>query len=77
MYNMKDVWQAVSEECVTTYIQYRQLEDLPAEALQITEIFNILNYGIHFFVYCLTGTLFRAQLEYSFRIRFMSNNSGV
>jgi len=42
-------------------------------ALQITEIFNILNYGIHFFVYCLAGTLFRSQLEYTFRKQLTSN----
>jgi len=33
-------------------------------ALQFTEIFSIFNYGLHFFLFCLSGTLFRRQLIY-------------
>lgn len=33
--------------------------------LQITEIFYMTNYGIHFYLYCLSGTKFRTQLKYS------------
>lgn len=38
--------------------------------VQITEIFNILNYGDHFFVYCLSGSLFRNQLKSLFMKTF-------
>ena len=41
------------------------LKNYSFSALQISEIFNILNYGSHFFVYCLSGTLFRNQLKLS------------
>lgn len=33
--------------------------------LQFTEILYMTNYGIHFYLYCITGTLFRKQLKYS------------
>ena len=32
-------------------------------SVQLTEIFYILNYGINFYLYCLSGTLFRKQLS--------------
>ena len=44
-------------------------------ALQISEMFNILNYGCHFFVYCLSGTLFRNQLKYTLSRRVKSTSS--
>jgi hypothetical protein len=31
--------------------------------VQITEIFYILNYSINFYLYCLSGTLFRKQMS--------------
>lgn len=31
-------------------------------SVQIAEIFYVLNYGIKFYIYCLSGTLFRNQL---------------
>ncbi len=31
--------------------------------LQITEIFYMGNYGLHFYIYCISGTLFRSQLK--------------
>ena len=46
--------------------------------LQITEIFYMANYGLHFYIYCMTGTLFRSQLKNYSRpakqnIQFISN----
>ena len=37
--------------------------------VQITEIFFILNYSIHFYISCLSGSLFRNQLKMSTRIK--------
>ena len=37
--------------------------------VQITELFNVLNYCIHFFLYCLSGSLFRFQLRETLRIK--------
>ena len=34
-------------------------------AIQISEIFYVLNYGIKFFVYCASGSKFNNQLKYS------------
>lgn len=34
-------------------------------AAEITEIFYILNYSIHFYIYCASGSMFRNQLRYS------------
>lgn len=34
-------------------------------ALQISEIFFMLNYGVHFYLYCVAGSFFRNQLKYS------------
>ena len=34
-------------------------------ALKIAEIFYVLNYGIKFFIYCASGSLFREHLKYS------------
>jgi hypothetical protein len=31
--------------------------------VQIAEIFYVLNYSINFFIYCISGTLFRNQLS--------------
>jgi hypothetical protein len=35
----------------------------------ITEIFYVLNYGIHFFIYCASGKRFRSQLKNVFRLK--------
>lgn len=34
-------------------------------AVKISEIFNILNYGVHFYFYCVSGSMFWNQLKYS------------
>ena len=34
-------------------------------AVELTEIFYILHYSIHFYIYCLSGSVFRNQLKYS------------
>jgi hypothetical protein len=34
-------------------------------AVEITEIFYIIHYSIHFYIYCLSGSVFRSQLRYS------------
>ena len=34
-------------------------------ALKIAEIFYLLNYSIYFYIYYLSGSLFRNQLKYS------------
>ena len=34
-------------------------------AVQISEIFYLLNYSLHFYFYCMTGTRFWNQLKYS------------
>ena len=33
--------------------------------VQITEILYILNYGLKFYIYCASGSIFRSQLRYS------------
>jgi hypothetical protein len=38
-------------------------------ALNICEIFYILNYAIHFFIYCASGKRFRTQLRDSFNFK--------
>lgn len=46
-------------------------------AFQITEIFYVLNYGLHFYFYCMTGTKFWNQLKNSsnfFLIKSINNN---
>jgi hypothetical protein len=37
-------------------------------ALNICEIFYIMNYGIHFFIYCASGKKFRSQLKDTFQL---------
>lgn len=37
-------------------------------AFQISEIFYVLNYSLHFYFYCMTGTKFLSQLKYSSNI---------
>lgn len=39
--------------------------------IKITEIFNLLNYSISFYVYCASGSVFRNQLRYSSKIEFI------
>lgn len=41
------------------------LDDYLYSALKLAEIFYVLNYGIKFFVYCASGSLFREHLKYS------------
>ena len=40
----------------------------------IAEIFYVLNYGIHFFIYCASGKRFRYQLKYSFQSKLFFLN---
>lgn len=40
-------------------------------ALQISEIFYVLNYGIKFFIYCASGSKFNNQLKYSSNLGFI------
>lgn len=61
-------------------------EDSPVQnrlflAVKISEILNILNYGVHFYFYCVSGSMFLNQLKYSsifysliFTIDFLSFN---
>jgi len=34
-------------------------------AVELTEIFYILHYCLHFYIYCFSGSVFRNQLRYS------------
>lgn len=43
------------------------LENYLFASLQIAEIFNVLNYGLKFYIFCATGSKFRKQLYYSSR----------
>lgn len=36
-----------------------------ASAVKLTEVFYLLNYGVNFFIYCASGSIFRKQLRYS------------
>ena len=51
-----------------TAIEYYEIEKTTADNLfafvQLTEIVYILNYSINFYLYCLSGTLFRKQLTH-------------
>lgn len=38
-------------------------------AIEISEIFYILNYGMIFYIYCASGSIFRSQLKYSRNIK--------
>lgn len=40
-------------------------------AVQIAEIFYVMNYSVKFYIYCLSGTLFRTQLRHSSIIDFI------
>lgn len=41
-------------------------------SVKITEVFFVLNYGIKFFIYCASGTLFRERLYSSVMTKFSS-----
>ena len=44
-------------------------------AVEITEIFYILNYSMIFYIYCASGSLFRNQLKYSSSFNFLDTVS--
>jgi hypothetical protein len=50
---------------INASITYTSLNNLFG-ALNIAEIFYVINYGIHFFLYCASGKQFREQLKASF-----------
>lgn len=39
-------------------------------AINLSEIFYVLNYGVHFFIYCASGKKFREQLRSAFRSKW-------
>lgn len=47
--------------------------------VEISEIFYILNYSIHFYIYCASGSVFRNQLKYSSKVFlfYKLNNSSI
>ncbi|CAF0787774.1 unnamed protein product [Brachionus calyciflorus] len=43
-------------------------------AINLCELFYILNYGVHFFIYCASGRKFRMQLKHSLKMRKVDRN---
>lgn len=57
-------WMMCFYEASLQKLEFKQKSYLYA-ALQISEIFYVLNYGIKFFIYCTSSTLFNNQLKKS------------
>jgi hypothetical protein len=62
------IWGLFFTEMIKNDYEMTEFKNLLFSILQIAELFNILNYGIHFFVYSISGTLFRSQLKQSINI---------
>lgn len=78
---------------ISFYMSYTELADIKETnpitqnyvymSLNISKVFYFLNYGIHFYIYSLTGSLFINQLKYSgklicilktvFKVRYIMN----